>query len=82
VRYYKAIIEGVLKIKNFKNKAITLEIRNKIQGQLKETSHPWKILWQKIHFSPNEDNFVQWTLHLKKGEEKIIKYKFEVYVNR
>lgn len=81
-RYYKAKVKGIVKIKNYKNEDINLEIRNRIQGELLSTTLDWEIIWQKVQPSPNELNFVKWNLEMKNGEEKTIEYEFEVYVDR
>jgi hypothetical protein len=81
--FYKATIEGKISIKNYKNKDIKLEVRQKLEGTLGKTEQEWKILSQKVQpFSPNNLNNVQWDLNLKSGEEKTFTYQFDVYIDR
>ncbi len=82
-RYYKVKMQGVVKVKNYKREKLTVEVRNKVHGKTLSTSHPWEVLWQKVNsFSPNDQNYVQWEVTLKPGEEKTIKYEFEVFTER
>ncbi len=80
--YYKTTIEGSVKVKNLKSENIEILIRNFINGELISVGTFGEIVYQKqAVYSPNYESKVKWTLHLKPGEEKEIKYQY-LFLNK
>ena len=80
--YYKAFMEGTIKIINYNHHSIELHIDSEINGELKGDNAMMEIIGQKQPFyTPNYLSKVKWKLNLKAGETKEIKYKYEVYID-
>ncbi|MEO1259990.1 MAG: DUF4139 domain-containing protein [Bacteroidota bacterium] len=80
--YYDLVkVEGKIKIRNFKNEAIDLNLRRTILGELEKTNLPW-LTQGTVNFNgtPNKANNVCWEINLKAGEEREVVYAYEVYV--
>ncbi|MEO0468094.1 MAG: hypothetical protein AAF206_00630 [Bacteroidota bacterium] len=79
--YDRLTIEGKIDIRNNKNKAISLNVRRMIQGELKSSEPDWltapRIVRRK---SVNGQTDVCWELKLKAGEAISIRYQYEVLV--
>ena len=80
--YYKAHIEGTIKIVNYNKQKIELHINSEINGELKGINQQLEIISQKQPFhSPNYQSKVKWKIFLEAGETKEIKYNYEVFVD-
>ena len=74
-------VEGKIKIRNFKNEEIHLNVRRPITGELKETNVPWlKQGAQSISGNPNKKDNICWEMKLKAGEEIEVVYTYDVYI--
>ncbi len=77
-------VEGKIKVKNFRDKEIKLNIKREIFGELKTSDLPWKhdrnVVNNYYSGSINPSNNVDWILNLKPGEEKEITYTYTFYV--
>jgi len=74
-------VEGQVKIRNFKNKKIDLNVRRSINGILGESNVKWlqeKRVSQNNQFNPV--NRVCWEMSLDAGEEVTIMYDYEIFV--
>ena len=83
-KYDLVTIRGEINIKNYKNKAVKLELKRSILGKLLKSDHKWsnyKKLKNIQYRSVNPSNEVSWKLNLKANEEKKIKYIYSVYLN-
>ena len=81
--YYDLLtVEGTVKIKNYKNKAIDLNVKRSIIGLLKDSNPDWlknTRIYPGYH-GLNRINDVCWELKLKPGEEKEVKYTYQIYI--
>ncbi len=74
-------IRGRIKLKNYRDKAIKLELEKTITGELKESSEDWDTLFlPNPRSSANRINKIEWALQLGPGAEKEIIYTYELYV--
>jgi len=74
-------VEGQIKIRNYKDKAIDLNVRRPINGTLGNSSIEW--LKEEVINRNNNLNAltnVCWETTLEGGKELIIKYNYEIYV--
>lgn len=72
---------GQVKIKNYKDKAVKMNIRKTIAGTLKKSSVDWKSTGRiRPRNNINQINNVSWELTLEPGQERTIVYEYEVYV--
>ncbi len=79
--YYDLVtVEGQVKIKNYKEKDIDLNVRRTINGELLESSKKWLKAERITPNGPNKINTVCWETSIKSGEEIIITYQYKVYV--
>jgi len=79
--YYDLVtVEGQLKVKNYKEKEIDLNLKRKINGELLTSSIKWLKSQIVTQSGPNKINNVCWETSLKSGEEIIITYQYKVYV--
>ena len=81
-KYDMVTVKGKLYIKNLKNKKITMEIKKELSGEVLETSYKGKIKKSAEGLkSVNYNSIITWEIPLKKAEEKIITYKYKIYVS-
>jgi hypothetical protein len=74
-------VEGQVKIKNYKQKAIQLNVKRYINGEFKKSSQKWETEERvNLSGSVNKSTQVCWEMDLKAGEEKVITYSYQVYV--
>ncbi len=74
-------IEGQIKINNYKNKKINLNIRRTILGDLKKSSVKWlKSARVNTYGQANVTTDVCWETSLKAGEELEITYTYQIHV--
>lgn len=81
-KYYLdlVVIEGKLKVKNFKGKKISLNLKRSITGKLKDSSIKWLKAERVQRNGQNSITDVCWETELKPGEEIEINYSYQVYV--
>ena len=74
-------VEGKLKIRNFKDKKIDLNVRRVITGDLLKSSTKW-LKAERINRNSNLNKItdVCWETSLKAGEEVEITYTYKVYI--
>lgn len=81
--YDLVTVKGVLRIKNLKDREITMEIKKKMTGEVIEVSHSGKI--EKVAEGlqgVNQNSSVSWKFPIKGGEEANVTYKYKVYIAR
>ncbi|MEZ4828117.1 MAG: DUF4139 domain-containing protein [Bacteroidia bacterium] len=81
INYDKVSVSGEITVKNYKSKSIDINIRRAITGELKNSNADW-LKAKRVSINPrvNETTDVCWEINLKAGEEKVIKYSYQVYV--
>jgi hypothetical protein len=84
-QYYDLItVEGKIKVKNFRDKEVKLNIKREIFGELKTCDITWKHVRNVKNYSYsgsiNPSNNVDWVINLKSGEEKEFTYTYTFYV--
>jgi hypothetical protein len=74
-------IEAEIKIKNYKDKAVSLQLSRMVIGDLLKSSVSWKTS-EKINYDGfiNKMNEVKWETKLGAGQELIIKYSYKLIV--
>ncbi len=84
IEYHDLItVESEIRIENFKNKAINLEIKRMITGEILKSSHLHKKTSKlKSWNSKNKLNDTRWDVKLKPGGKKTITYTYKIYVRR
>jgi hypothetical protein len=80
-QYRKATVEGEVAVSNNRKEAIQMVIRRKFSGDLLRAEGEPKsnLLVEGVH-TINKRNELTWTLPLKGGEEKTLKYSYTVLV--
>ena len=81
--YDLVTVKGVLRIKNLKDREISMEIKKKMTGEVVEVSHSGKI--EKVAEGlqgVNQNSTVSWKFPIKGGEEANVTYKYKVYIAR
>ncbi len=79
--FHLVTVEGKVKIRNYKNKKVNLNVHRTIIGALQDSSEKWLKATQAIrNYGVNDVTDVCWELTMKPGEEKEIKYDYKVYV--
>lgn len=73
-------VEGQLKIKNYKAKAIDLNIKRMISGKLLSSTTEWLKAERVNRNGQNPMTDVCWETSIKSGKELIITYQYQVYV--
>ncbi len=83
-KYDLVVVRGEIIIKNYKKKAVKLEVKRTILGKLLKSDVKWNT-YKKIkgiyNSGVNATNEVSWNVELKPGEEKKIKYSYSVYMS-
>lgn len=76
-------VDGKLSVRNFQQKAITLEITKTLSGEVK-ASEPRAAVEKQARGLRRMNGIVNltWTVELGPGERKDLSYKYEVYVRR
>ncbi|MEL6593877.1 MAG: hypothetical protein AAFQ68_27490, partial [Bacteroidota bacterium] len=83
VNYDLVTIKGSVTIKNYKDKAIALNVRRTIVGNLKKSNPDWlQAVRVNLNRNLNATTDVCWEMNLKAGEEKTVEYSYQVYVAR
>ena len=79
--YDEVTVEGTLTIKNYKSKDVRLSIASRVRGNVESQSDDGKAA--KLAEAIAVDNPLSrltWEVSLKAGEEKIIKYRYKVWL--
>jgi len=79
--YDQVTVEGTLTIKNYKSKDVRLSIANRVRGTVESQTDDGKSA--KLAEAIAVDNPLSrltWEVTLKAGEEKIIKYRYKVWL--
>ena len=82
-QYDLVSVEGKLSVRNFQNKAITMEISKTLSGEVSSSEPVAKV--QKLAKGLRRMNSLSkltWTVELEAGQEKIITYAYKVYIRR
>jgi hypothetical protein len=80
-QYDQVTVEGTLKVKNYKSKEVRLNIRKNIRGEVETQSDEGKSV--KLGEAIQTDNPMSrltWDLALKPNEERVITYRYKVWV--
>ncbi|MGA8441986.1 MAG: hypothetical protein WB762_17130 [Candidatus Sulfotelmatobacter sp.] len=79
--YDEVMVEGTLTVKNYKSKEVRLSIADRVRGTVESQTDDGKA--DKLAEAIAVDNPLSrltWELTLKAGEEKIIKYRYKVWL--
>jgi hypothetical protein len=79
--YDLVTVKGELYIKNAKSKAVTMEIKKKVTGEVLEVSHKGKI--NKVAEGlrgVNFNSYISWEIPVKAGEEIEVTYTYKIYI--
>ncbi|MBN2375165.1 MAG: DUF4139 domain-containing protein [Sedimentisphaerales bacterium] len=81
--YDLVTVKGELAVKNFQDKAITLEITKKLSGEVKSSEPDAKVakLARGLRRA-NSQSQLTWTINLTPSQQTKLNYTFEVYVRR
>ena len=74
-------VEGTLKIKNFKSKGVRLAVHRAFRGTFESATDDGKA--EKLAEAIQADNpatRLTWEIPLKPGEEKIVTYRYKIWV--
>ena len=80
-QYDQVTVEGTLKVKNYKSKEVRLNIRKNIRGEVESQSDEGKSV--KLGEAIQTDNPMSrltWEVTLKPGEDRVITYRYKVWV--
>jgi hypothetical protein len=80
--YYNdlVVVEAKVTIHNYKNKAIRLDLKRAIIGDLEKCDVEWqKAPKVQFGYTLNKKTDVCWEMKLKAGEKKVIKYSYSFY---
>lgn len=80
-QYDQVTVEGTLKVKNYKSKEVRLNIRKNIRGEVESQSDEGKSV--KLGEAIQTDNRMSrltWEVTLKPGEDRVIIYRYKVWV--
>jgi hypothetical protein len=82
VKYDLVTIEGKVVVKNYKDKAVNLNVKRQITGMLKKSTPDWltEAKFKEYRTELNERWDVCFELELKPGEERTLTYEYEVYI--
>ena len=80
-QYRKTTVEGELAVSNHRKETISLVVRRRFSGELSSADgNPTRQLREEGVYSVNKRQELLWTLALKGGEEKKLKYTYTVLV--
>lgn len=80
--FRKSIIEGIIEIRNLRNRTEKISIQKEFWGKLMDTQrNPQKQLLPEGVFSVNEKNRLTWEFTMKPGEKIKITYHYSVLVD-
>jgi len=79
--YDQVTVEGTLTIKNYKSKDVRLSIADRVRGSVEsETDDGKAVKLAEAIAVDNPLSRLTWEVTLKAGEEKIIKYRYKVWL--
>jgi hypothetical protein len=79
--FWKITSEGEFTLKNFKTRAVTLDVRKTLVGEVLSASDDGKIAkTAEAVRSVNPTSIISWKVPLKPGEEKKLTYTYFTYV--
>jgi len=79
--YDQVTVEGTLTIKNYKSKDVRLSIADRVRGSVEsETDEGKAVKLAEAIAVDNPLSRLTWEVTLKAGEEKIIKYRYKVWL--
>ncbi len=79
--YDRVTVEGTMKVKNYKSKDVRLNIRKTLRGEVLSQSDGGEAV--KLGEAIQTDNpmsRLNWEITLKAGEERVISYRYKVWV--
>ena len=80
-QYRKTTVEGEVTVNNHRKEAIQLVVRRRFSGELIQAEgEPKSSLLEDGIYSVNKRNELFWTIPLKAGEERKLKYRYSVLV--
>ncbi|WMX12707.1 MULTISPECIES: hypothetical protein [unclassified Aureispira] len=82
--YYNDLVEveAEVTVHNYKNKAIRLDLKRAIAGELDKSNLEWQLAPRvQFGYTLNKKTDVCWELKLKAGEEKVIRYTYSFYTS-
>lgn len=82
--YYNDLVsvEAEVTIHNYKNKAIRLDLKRAIIGELEKSDLDWQVAPRvQFGYTLNKKTDVCWEMKLKAGEKKVIKYSYSFYTS-
>ncbi len=82
--YYNDLVsvEAEVTIHNYKNKAIRLDLKRAIIGELEKSDVDWQVAPRvQFGYTLNKKTDVCWEMKLKAGEKKVIKYSYSFYTS-
>lgn len=80
--YYNDLVEveAEVTVHNYKNKAIRLDLKRAIIGELDKSDVEWQLAPRvQFGYTLNKKTDVCWEMKLKAGEKKVIKYTYSFY---
>jgi len=74
-------VEGTLKLKNYKSKEVRVEVGKTVRGDVESQSDDGKAtkLGEAIQ-TDNPLSRLTWKIPLKPGEERVVTYRYKIYV--
>ena len=81
-QYRKTVVEGEVTVNNHRKETVQLVIRRRFSGELiSAEGEPKSALREEGVYSVNKRNELLWTIPLKVGEERKLKYRYSVLVS-
>ena len=81
-QYRKTVVEGEVTVNNHRKETVQLVIRRRFSGELiSAEGEPKSALREEGVYSVNKRNELLWTIPLKAGEERKLKYRYSVLVS-
>jgi hypothetical protein len=80
-QYRRSTVEGEVAVGNHRKEEVKVLIRRRFSGDLlKAEGDPTSSLREEGVYSVNKRNQLLWTLTLKAGEERVLKYSYTVLI--
>lgn len=79
--YDAVTVEGTLRMRNFKDKPVTVSITKLLTGEVVEKSEAGKsVALATGRGAVNPNSKIEWEIPLRPGEEKTVTYRYRIYV--